>query len=114
MESLNRPDKKQSTLKFFRFVIARGRSRFIIRSSLVGTIVLWIILSGAFAIRGMFHGLDAVYVVFMEAMGLLIIFPFAWAIACLQWKKLCKMASAEGLSVGDKNTTPGQDDGEKK
>ena len=114
MESLNRRDKKQSTLKVYRFVIARGRSRFIIRSTLVGTIVMWIILSGGFAIDGMFHGLDALLVFLMGATGLLIIFPFALALAFLQWQKLCKIASAEGLSVGDKDTTPGQNDGEKK
>lgn len=114
MESLNRPDKKQSTLKVLRFIIARGRFRFVIRSSLAGTIGLWIILSGVFAIRGMFHGLGAADVAFLEATMLLIAFPFALALACLQWKNLCKMASAEGLSVGDKNTTPGQNDGEKK
>jgi hypothetical protein len=114
MESLNRPDKKQSTLKVYRFIIARGRTRFIIRSTLVGTIVMWIIESGGLAINGTFHGLDALYVVLIEATMLLIAFPFAWAHACHQWKGFCKMASAEGLSAGDKDTTPGQNDGEKR
>jgi hypothetical protein len=56
-------------------------------------------------IRGRFHGLSAANVAFLEAVSLLTLFPFALAIACYQWKKFLKMASVDGLSVGDQNIT---------
>ena len=106
MGSLNRSDeKKQSTPKSVLYIVARGRSRFIVIYSLTGTIILWIAVSGALMIRGSLHGLGVANVVLLGTLSLLIVFPFALAIACHQWKKFQKMASMDGSSVGDQDTT---------
>ena len=115
MRSLNRSDEmKHSTPKPILYIMARGRSRFLVIHSLTGTIILWIAVSGALMIRGSLHGLGVANVVFLEAVSLLTVFPFALAIAYFQWKKFHKMASMDGSSVGDQDTTGCQNDGETK
>ncbi|HEV2697055.1 MAG TPA: hypothetical protein VGU90_03615 [Terriglobales bacterium] len=61
--------------------------------------------------RGYFHGLDVVYVTFLETVLLLSVFPFALAIAYYQWKKFHKMASMGISSVADRDTTRGRNEG---
>ena len=101
MGSLNRSDEeKHSTPKPILFIMARGRSRFLVIGSLTGTIILWIAVSGVLLIRGSLHGLGVANVV----VSLLAVFPFALAIAYFQWKKFQKMASMDGSSVGDQDT----------
>ncbi|HET6841303.1 MAG TPA: hypothetical protein VFK06_06400 [Candidatus Angelobacter sp.] len=101
MELLKHSDsRKYSTSQALLFMVARGRCRFLVRSSLAGSFILWIVLSGVFMIRGMFHGLAVPYVVLLEAVSLLIVFPFGLALAFYQWKKFQKMAAMDGLSVG--------------
>ena len=101
MVSFNRSDEsKRSTPKPILFIMARGRSRFLVIGSLTGTIILWIAVSGVLMIRGSLHGLGVANVV----VSLLIVFPFALAIAYFQWKRFQKMAFMEGSSVGDQDT----------
>ena len=58
MGSLNRSDEeKHSTPKPILFIMARGRSRFLVIGSLTGTVILWIAVSGVLMIRGSLHGL---------------------------------------------------------
>jgi len=113
MESLNSDERKRSTQKGLLFILARGRLRFLVRSSLAGAVILWIGLSGLFMIRGMFRGLSVANVAFMETGALVIVFPFASAIAWFQWKEFYKMASKDGLPGGEQNTMRGQDEGER-
>jgi hypothetical protein len=115
MGSLNLSDeRKHSTPKPILYIVARGRSRFLVIYSLTGTIILWIAVSGALMIRGSLHGLGVANVVFLETVSLLTVFPFALAIACHQWKKFQKMASTDGSSVADQDTTRCQNHGETK
>ena len=115
MDSLSHSDeRKHFQQKPLQFIMARGRRRFLVRSSLVGTIILWIAVIGPFMIRGDFHGLGVVNVAFLVTVTLLVAFPFALAFAFYHWRKFREMASMDGLSVGDQNTTHGQNDGEKK
>ena len=101
MGSLDRSDEeKHSTPKPILYTVARGKFRFLVIGSLTGTIILWIAVSGVLLIRGSLHGLGVADVVVSS----LIVFPFALAIACFQWKKFQKMASMEGSSVGDQDT----------
>ena len=105
MVSFNRSDEsKRSTPKPILFIMARGRSRFLVIGSLTGTVILWIAVSGVLMIRGSLHGLGVANVVLLETVSLLAVFPFALAIAYFQWKKFQKMASMEGSSVGDQDT----------
>jgi hypothetical protein len=105
MVSFNRSDEsKRSTPKPILFIMARGRSRFLVIGSLTGTVILWIAVSGVLMIRGSLHGLGVANVVLLETVSLLTVFPFALAIAYFQWKKFQKMASMDGSSVGDQDT----------
>ena len=102
---------KHSTPRPVLWIVARGRRRFLVQSMLAGTIILWILFSGLFMARGYFHGLDVVYVTFLETVLLLSVFPFALAIAYYQWKKFHKMASMGISSVADRDTTRGRNEG---
>jgi hypothetical protein len=111
MGSLNQPDERRSAPNPVLLIVARGKLRFLVRHTLVGTIILWIVVSCALMIRRSFHGLSVAYVVFLETVSLPIVIPFALAIAYSQWRKFHKMASMDRLYVGDQDTTRGRNDG---
>ena len=99
-------NKERFKAERVRTVVARGRFRFLVLHTLVGTIILWVAANASFLIRGRFYGTSLAYLLLLEMAVLFAAFPFALAIGWLQWKKFQKMAaSVDGLSVGDQNAT---------
>jgi len=97
MRPLNHSDdKKHAAPSPVLFIVERGRTRFLMRSSLTVSIILWLGISGVLMMRGVFHGLGIGVVVLLETVILLIVSPFAFAISCSQWKTFQKMAATKG------------------
>jgi hypothetical protein len=102
--------RKPSKAELARLLVARGRRRFLVVHSLLGSIVLWLTANAAFAIRGIFRGINGAYLVFAEMGVLLLAFPFALAIGWHQWRKFQKLASDGALSIGGPGTPRFQND----
>ena len=102
---------KPSKTELVRTVVARGRFRFLVLHSSVGSIILWFAANGLFVIRGRFQSMSVAYLALLEMAVLLAAFPFAAAIGWLQWKKFQKMASAGDSSAGGHDRGLGHDNG---